>query len=267
MNSSQVDNLVITALDEIAWLLNIRGQDIPFNPVFFSFLIISQNTVQLYLDTDRPHSREVLDQLNRSMDEPVIVSPYEQFYEDIRSLGSKLYDSTSGRTKGTVSLDPASCNVSVFGELPATSVVENTSPVKLRKSVKTKEEIDGMKQAHIRDGKALLKFFAWLDSEIRSVQDDAATLSKSSERPSVEIEKELCTERSLTEYDVAEKLESFRRAEPGFKSLSFSTISSSGANGAIIHYKPTRSNCSIIDPRSVYLCDSGGQYADGTTDV
>ncbi|KAG2236006.1 hypothetical protein INT48_004336, partial [Thamnidium elegans] len=123
-----------------------------------------------------------------------------------------------------------------------TNVLEERSFITDRKAIKTPEELSGMRACHLRDGAALIHYFAWLEQKLLSGE-------------------------KLDEVDAADRLEQFRAAQEHFVGLSFATISSSGSNGAIIHYKPEKETCKVIDPTQIYLCDSGGQYFDGTTDV
>ena len=123
------------------------------------------------------------------------------------------------------------------------NVDELRSPVGDKKAVKNETELKGMRDCHVRDGASLSEFFAWLEEEL---------LQKSTE---------------LNEVEAADKLENIRSQKKHFAGLSFDTISSTGPNAAVIHYKPEPDSCSVIDPKAVYLCDSGGQYLDGTTDT
>lgn len=120
--------------------------------------------------------------------------------------------------------------------------MEERSFITDSKAIKTEAELDGMRNCHLRDGAALIQYFAWL-------------------------EKELLGGAEISEVEAADRLIEFRATQEHFVGLSFATISSTGSNGAIIHYKPESETCKIIDPAKIYLCDSGGQYYDGTTDV
>jgi Xaa-Pro aminopeptidase len=262
-----VSYLIVTALDEIAWLLNLRGNDISFNPLFFSYVLVGPETLHLYIDQQRGSWEEAVQSLHHELGNQLRVEAYSKFHAGIAEMADTLYDTNSGRIKHSIALDPHSCNLGVKILLPPTTVVERSSPIKGLKSVKTEEEIEGMKQCHIRDGKAVVKFLAWLDKQLKSIIQEAASRSQASEMEQSALERQLCEERSLTEYNVAQKLKSFREEIPEFQSLSFDTISSTGSNGAIIHYSPTQNNSSVIELHSLYLCDSGGQYLNGTTDM
>ncbi|KAI8366488.1 peptidase M24, structural domain-containing protein [Choanephora cucurbitarum] len=228
IEKQQAYGIVISALDEIAWLFNLRGSDIECNPVFFSYAIVKASEAILYLDSDK-----VTDEVKAHLDESsVILKPYKQFFADIKELDL-------GEKKLLVN-DKTSLAIEVaVGE---SNILEERSFVTDAKAIKTKEELDGMRACHLRDGAALVQYFAWL-------------------------EQKLAAGEKLSEVDGADRLEQFRAAQEHFVGLSFDTISSTGSNGAIIHYKPERDTCKIIDPNHIYLCDSGGQYRDGTTDV
>ena len=123
------------------------------------------------------------------------------------------------------------------------NVEELRSPVGDAKAIKNDTELAGMRNCHIRDGAALTEYFAWLEHEL------------------------IVKKTALDEVQAADKLEQIRSRHQNFVGLSFDTISSTGANAAVIHYSPERGNCAIIDPSKIYLCDSGAQYLDGTTDT
>ncbi|KAK6436145.1 hypothetical protein LTR95_007668 [Oleoguttula sp. CCFEE 5521] len=230
---------VVSMLDEVAWLFNLRGQDIPYNPVFFSYAVVTPKAATLYVDENKlPEGAE------KAL-EGVTIRPYEAVFGDIAALSQEdqAVNGTSGgkaakyliSTKASWALSQA-----LGGE---EKVEELRSPVGDAKAVKNKTELEGMRQCHIRDGAALTKYFAWLENEL--------------------IEKK----STLDEVQAADKLEAIRKTHDKFVGLSFPTISSTGANAAVIHYQPEEGNCSTIDPSKVYLCDSGAQYLDGTTDT
>ncbi|BDD59494.1 hypothetical protein MAP00_004700 [Monascus purpureus] len=227
---------VIPLLDEIAWLFNLRGSDIPYNPVFFSYAIITPTTAELYIDETKltPEAKAHLGQ-------DVVIKPYEAIFVDAKAL------SAAGREAGDMSLkfwlsNRASwaLSESLGGE---EQVEEVRGPIATAKAIKNDAELKGMRACHIRDGAALTEYFAWLENEL------------------------INKKTTLDEVDAADKLEEIRSKHDLFVGLSFDTISSTGPNGAVIHYKPEKGNCSIIDPTAIYLCDSGAQYLDGTTDV
>ncbi|KAG1473561.1 hypothetical protein G6F56_000888 [Rhizopus delemar] len=221
---------VVSALDEIAWLYNLRGSDIECNPVFFSYSVVTENEAVLYIDLDKL-TDSVKAHLQQSQ---VTVVSYDSFFDSLSETKSKLSEKkllVNNRTSLAVEV--------AVGE---DNVLEERSFITDAKAIKTKEELDGMRACHIRDGAALVQYFAWL-------------------------EQKLLAGESLDEVDSADRLEQFRAAQEHYVGLSFATISSTGSNGAIIHYKPEKGSCKVIDPHAIYLCDSGGQYLDGTTDV
>ncbi|KAI5306705.1 hypothetical protein KEM56_007514 [Ascosphaera pollenicola] len=228
---------VISMLDEIAWLFNLRGNDIAYNPVFFAYAAVTPTTVDLYIDEEKltPEVREYLgDKVN--------IKPYDSFFSGIRALGETLHvtGDEDDAEKFLVSKQASwALYVALGGQV---RVAEARSPIADAKAVKNEIELSGMRDCHVRDGAALNEYFAWLEQQLTSGV-------------------------VLDEVQAADKLEECRAKQKHFVGLSFPTISSTGANGAIIHYEPERGSCSVIDPKAVYLCDSGAQYLDGTTDV
>ncbi|GFP60516.1 probable Xaa-Pro aminopeptidase P [Trichoderma asperellum] len=232
----------ISMLDEVAWLFNLRGNDIPYNPVFFSYAVITPKGAALYVDESK------LDQECRAhlAKYEVAVKPYETFFRDAEQLHAQFVASTEKEgappagsflmsNKGSWALKRA-----LGGD---TAVEEIRSPVGDAKAVKNETEMEGMRACHIRDGAALIQYFAWLEDQL--VNQKVV----------------------LDEVQAADKLEELRSQKEHFVGLSFPTISSTGANAAVIHYGPERGNCATIDPNAIYLCDSGAQYLDGTTDT
>ncbi|KAG5518749.1 hypothetical protein PMAC_002718 [Pneumocystis sp. 'macacae'] len=219
---------LVTMLDDIAWLFNLRGTDIPYNPVFFAYALIMHNEVVLYID-DRKLDCYVKEYLK-----DVKIRPYESIFSDLENLRNKL------EGKKVIISDNASWALAIA--LGETNIEVMRSLICDAKAVKNKIEIDGMRNCHIRDGVALVKFFAWLEEFLKN-------------------------QGVLDEVNAADQLEVYRKEQAYFMGLSFPTISSSGKNGAIIHYKPEKLSCSNININQIYLCDSGAQYSDGTTDV
>ncbi|KAL7918499.1 X-prolyl aminopeptidase [Trichoderma austrokoningii] len=232
----------ISMLDEVAWLFNLRGNDIPYNPVFFSYAVITPKGAALYVDESK------LDEECRAhlAKYAVAVKPYETFFRDAEQLhqqfiasAEKEGDAPAGSflmsNKGSWALKRA-----LGGDA---AVEEIRSPVGDAKAVKNETEMEGMRACHIRDGAALIQYFAWLEDQL------------------------INQKVVLDEVQAADKLEELRSQKEHFVGLSFPTISSTGANAAVIHYGPERGNCATIDPNTIYLCDSGAQYLDGTTDT
>lgn len=194
---------------------------------------MTQDSATLFLDA--ANADEVADHLSPSH---VVCKPYATALETVAAYAAANRDKT-------ILVDPVQCNVAVFLAIPPAMRKEATSVVLAHKAIKSAVEIEGMRQAHVRDGAALTTFFSWLEREAAAGR--------------------------LGDYDevqVADKQQQFReQLAADFVSLSFDTISSIGANGAIIHYKPKRDACAKLSTQALYVNDSGAQYLDGTTDV
>jgi len=230
---------VLSMLDEIAWLFNLRGSDIDYNPVFFSYAIVTQDSATLYVDSSKltPEAKSYLD------DNKIAVKPYDDLFVDTKALASQALANgvASPANKYSISNKASwALKLALGGDK---FVEEVRSPVGDAKAVKNETELNGMRQCHIRDGAALIEYFAWLEDQL---------INKTA---------------VLDEVDAADKLEQIRGKHQDFVGLSFDTISSTGPNAAVIHYKPEKGSCGTIDPKAIYLCDSGAQYLDGTTDT
>lgn len=226
---------VLTLPDSIAWLLNVRGGDVESTPLPLSFALLRQDgTVDWFLD-----QRKAMPGLTRHLGNGVTMRPPED-------LGPVL-DREAGQGQGVL-VDPASAPIWVFQRLTAAGarIVPGQDPCQLPKSRKNSTELDGTRQAHQRDGAALTRFLAWL-------QGEAAARAEAG--------------NPLGELEAAERLLGFRRENEHFRGTSFDTISGAGANGAIVHYRASAETERPLEPGSLFLCDSGGQYLDGTTDV
>lgn len=229
--------IVVSMLDEVAWLFNLRGNDIPYNPVFFSYATVTSNSATLYVDESKLN-----DQAKAHL-AGVTIRPYDAIFSDIEALASAMPTANGTDTKQKYLISSKASwalSQSLGGEK---NVEEIRSPVGDAKALKNATELEGMRQCHIRDGAALSEFFAWLEDEL---------INKSAK---------------IDEVEAADRLEQMRAKHDRFVGLSFDTISSTGPNAAVIHYKPERGQCSVLDPKQVYLCDSGAQYLDGTTDT
>ena len=237
IEKKKVAGLVVSMLDEIAWVFNLRGNDIPYNPVFFSYAIITPSSATLYIDDSRFES-DVKEHLGSG----VHVRPYSAIFDDVKALGESVTTSTeTPKRKFWISTKASwALSLALGGEA---NVEEVRSPIGDSKAIKNDVELDGMRACHIRDGAALTEYFSWLEHQL--------------------VEKKT----TLDEVQAADKLEHIRSKGEHFVGLSFDTISSTGPNAAVIHYSPERGNCATIDPKAIYLCDSGAQYLDGTTDT
>ena len=237
MSERGYDAVLLTALDEIAWMLNVRGQDVAYNPVVMSYLLVTQDNV-LWFARKGPtpdDDDETEDSFRELMADGVSI----QEYSDVETALSNLVD---GSYIKTLFVDPTTLNYSLFSVLNPTYVVMGTSPVGLRKSVKNDVEISGMKEAHLEDGIAMERFLHWLQTSIEA--GDA-----------------------INEYEASLKLHEFRSEIEGFRGESFETISAYGPNAALPHYVTPEEDSAEIFAEGLYLCDSGGQYLFGTTDI
>lgn len=245
MDNKNASLLLLTNLDDIAWLLNLRGSDIQYNPVFFSWVVVKSNSeVHLFVDSDKV-THSVRQHLNLESDISMregsdannnilaVLHPYD-------SIDSFLRTEIPLQLKKTWISDKSA--YSFCSLLNENTACTDLSPVVLMKAVKNPTELAGFANAHIKDAAALCCYFSWL-------------------------EKEVAAKRSVSELSGSDKLATFRAEQEDFVGLSFDTISSSGPNCAIMHYKPTVKSDRPINDREIYLCDSGGQYKDGTTDV
>lgn len=234
MREKEATVLIVTALDEIAWLLNLRGADVDYNPVFWAFVIVTLDHAILYVNSMR-FGDGVASHL---ADANVSVQPYTSLYSD---LVTRVWTGTD-----KIWIDPLHCNYAVVdcierGQAGAV-LLKKQSPIALAKATKNPVEINGMRACHLRDAVAVCKFICWLEKQIEAGAD-------------------------IDEVSAAAKLDALRGEQDKFVSLSFSTISSSGPNCAIIHYSPQKKTCSKVSSDQMYLVDSGGQYRDGTTDI
>jgi len=230
LTAGRVDAAVLSAPDSIAWLLNVRGSDVPYSPMPLSFAILSDDaSLDWFVD-----SRKLTAELDRHLGADVRIHP-----PDV--LGPAL-DRLAEANK-TVRLDPARSPVILFERLERAGARINrgVDPCQLPKAKKTLAELDGFRAAHKRDGAAVTKFLAWLEANA------------------------LCS--GVTEIMAADRLEALRSVDERFRGLSFPTISGAGANGAIVHYRVSQETNRELQRGSLYLVDSGAQYLDGTTDI
>ncbi|MFA7566168.1 MAG: aminopeptidase P family protein [Alkalispirochaeta sp.] len=222
---------VVGTLDDIAWILNLRGSDVPYNPVFLAYLIISNDGTTLYTDSTRVSGeiREYLASLG------VAIREYQSFFADIPSLS------------GPTLIDPQRLSEAVASTWSEDSRVEAVQPSTAMKARKNETELNALRQAMRADGAAMVKFLRWFDERV-SGEAGAG-------------------ENRIDELSAAARLREFRRQIPDYIGDSFNYISGFNGNGAIVHYSADEeSNADIIAP-GVFLIDSGGQYRNGTTDI
>ncbi|KAF7323583.1 RNA helicase [Mycena kentingensis (nom. inval.)] len=238
----KADAMVVSMLDEVAWLFNLRGADIAYNPVFFAYAVVTMDKATLFVDPAQLDA-----DARAALGEEVLVRDYASFFGALKELS------------GLKVLLGDNCSLAVAEALgSADNYVLAPSPIAVMKAIKNDTELEGFRQSHIRDGAALARYFAWL-------------------------EEQLLKGVVLNESQAADQLEAYRKELDRFVGLSFPTISSTGPNGAIIHYCPDANDCATVKLDQVsmvfhglpytyllpkiYLCDSGAQFLDGTTDV
>ena len=224
------DAALLTLPESIAWLLNIRGSDVPHNPVPLSFAILRDDaTVELFID-----QRKLGPDVGPHLGNAVALQAPDALGEALDALGAQ---------KRRVRLDPATAPSWAASRLAASgaTLVKGDDPCLLPKACKNPVEMAGTRSAHIRDGAAVCRFLRWFD--------ETAPTGK------------------VDELGAAEQLSRFRQADPLIRDLSFSTISGSGPNGAIVHYRATPESNRRLSPGEIFLLDSGAQYIDGTTDI
>jgi len=228
MTQAHADTLLLAALDDIAWLLNIRGADVDFNPVVVAYALITKTAATLFVANGKlsPETKTYL------KNQGVAVKPYEAIYTALSAL----------KTKEGILLDGAKINQSLFEAIPAETVVRNVpSPVVKLKAIKNETEKKGTFLAMEKDGVALVKFFKWLE--------------------------ENAGKTAITELLISQKLHDFRAEQPHFTGESFATIAAWGAHGAIVHYGATPQTDVPVTKNNLLLLDSGAQYLEGTTDI
>lgn len=230
LSADGIDAAILTMPDSIAWLLNIRGADVPHTPLPLSFAIVhADGTVAFFCDP-----RKFAPGLAEHLGNAVATHPPEELPLALDRLGE---------AKKRVLADPNMAAAFIFDRLEraGAEVVRGPDPCALPKACKNPVELEGTRTAHRRDGAALTRFLAWI--------------------------KEAGPKGNVTEIEAADRLYAIRRAGENFRDLSFSTIAGSGPNGAIVHYRVTDATNRTLKPGELFLLDSGGQYLDGTTDV
>jgi Xaa-Pro aminopeptidase len=234
--------LILNKLDDITWISNLRTNilDIPNNPTFLAYalLLLTKNSERLILYVKENKTLKIpKEYLNENKIE---LKSYDDFYSDIFSLNNLLFAS-----EYEILIDRNSCNYSIYEKILNSGMKHKLLDLNIIehcKCIKNETEIQGIRDCHKRDGAAIVRYLAWLDNELN-------------------------LNKSVSEYEGAIKLLNYRKENNLFLGESFDTISSSGSNSAIIHYKPEENICQKIDKSKIYLLDSGAHYLDGTTDT
>lgn len=227
MEASGADSLLLSALDEIAWLLNIRGNDVHCNPVVVSYLLIEKDKVNYFVQPQKV-TPELAEYFSAN---GISVHPYEEIGDYLNSFNAH-----------SILMNPAKTNYAIYSAIrPGCLIINGASPVALLKAIRNKQEIAGIHAAMQRDGVALVKFLKWLDEAVPAGKE--------------------------TEISVDKKLHTFRAAQPLYMGESFDTIAGYKEHGAIVHYEATPETDVTLKPEGFLLLDSGAQYLDGTTDI
>ncbi len=228
MKEKKATTHILASLDDIAWLFNIRGRDVKSNPVVLSYAVISIDSVYLFIDKNKI-GEDIRAELSK---ENVQIKGYEEVYEFIKKI----------EENEVVLIDTSKVNYAIYSNIPSNvQKIEERNPSILFKSIKNEIELKNIRNSHIKDGVAFTKFMYWLKNNIGKIE--------------------------ITEISATQKLEEFRREQDKFIEPSFSTIAAYKDHAAMMHYSATEESNYKLEPRDLFLVDSGGQYFDGTTDI
>ena len=228
MKEKKATTHILASLDDIAWLFNIRGRDVKSNPVVLSYAVISIDSVYLFIDKNKI-GEDIRAELSK---ENVQIKGYEEVYEFIKNIDENE----------VVLIDTSKVNYAIYNNIPSNvRKIEERNPSILFKSIKNEIELKNIRNSHIKDGVAFTKFMYWLKNNIGKIE--------------------------ITEISATQKLEEFRREQDKFIEPSFSTIAAYKDHAAMMHYSATEESNYKLEPRDLFLVDSGGQYFDGTTDI
>lgn len=227
LKKKSAESVMLSALDEIAWTLNLRGNDVHCNPVVVSYLLITEKKAVLFIAPEKV-TEEVRNYLEEQQIEIQNYSDTEIYLSDLNS--------------SSILMNPAKTNYSVFSSVnPQCRIIRGEAPVALLKAIRNEQEIKGIHAAMQRDGVALVKFLRWLESGVPSGTE--------------------------TELSIDRKLHAFRATQDLYAGESFDTIAGYKEHGAIVHYSATEESNATLHPKGFLLLDSGAQYLDGTTDI
>lgn len=228
MKEKKATTHILASLDDIAWLFNIRGRDVKSNPVVLSYAVITIDSVYLFIDKNKI-GKDIRAELSK---ENVQIKGYEEVYEFIKNIDENE----------VVLIDTSKVNYAIYNNIPSNvQKIEERNPSILFKSIKNEIELKNIRNSHIKDGVAFTKFMYWLKNNIGKIE--------------------------ITEISATQKLEDFRREQDKFIEPSFSTIAAYKDHAAMMHYSATEESNYKLEPRDLFLVDSGGQYFDGTTDI
>ncbi|MDE6871327.1 MAG: aminopeptidase P family protein [Bacteroidales bacterium] len=234
------DAILLSSLDEIAWLLNVRGNDIEYNPFVISYLYVTIDRVCWFVLKDSPameNDADTMYSFSELRADGVEICRYDDVFVDLMGDGADI---------SRIFVDSSTMNADLYryvtGAFGAENVIRGESPVQLQKALKNNIEIQGFREACLEDGLAMEKFLYWLEEEVASGE-------------------------MVTEWDASVRLTSLRGEISGYRGNSFENISAYGAHAALPHYSTPQSGSAQILPKGLYLVDSGGQYLFGTTDI
>lgn len=228
LQTARVDACILPSLDDIAWLFNIRGKDVAYNPLVIAYALVTTEKVTLYIDPKKinDENRAYLNRLE------VDTKNYSDIYSDLKTLPSNY----------RILVDSNKLNQSLYESIPdGCEIISQLSPVAVLKSIKNDVELSGFRKAMVKDGIALTRFFMWLEGSVVNTKQ--------------------------TEVSIAGKLDAFRREQGNYFGESFGTIAGYADHGAVIHYKADEQSAYTLLPENILLLDSGGQYLEGTTDI
>ena len=228
MKKAHAEVFVVSALDDIAWLFNIRGNDVDYNPVVIAYALVENGKATLFIAPEKLTQETSVYLQNQG----VTVASYLAIYDELKQLSPSK----------SVLVDGGKLNQALFESIPTGCAIRNTmSPVFKLKSIKNEVEMDGIRCAMVKDGVALTRFFIWLEENLKT--------------------------DTLSEISVSDKLREFRSEQENFVGESFGTIAGYAGHGAIVHYSATPESDIKLKTENIFLLDSGGQYLDGTTDI
>ncbi len=222
------DGVIVVTIDTIAWLFNLRGNDVDYNPVAVAYAYVSESETMLFINPDKLTDETA----NFYKEQGIKISGYNDIFKYVANLPAN----------SSVCITGSKINYKLLKTIPETCrIIDVPSFIDLMKSVKNETELNGFRNAMIKDGVALVKFYMWLEKAV--------------------------PKGDVTEVTVAEKLYEFRSQQDLFVGESFATIAGYGPNGAVIHYRAVPETCLKLKPEGLLLIDSGAQYKDGTTDI
>lgn len=227
MKKNRTEAHLISSLDDLAWLLNIRGQDVPCNPVVLGFVLITAEKATLYIEPSKLTTQATEELKGYGVD----IAAYEDLFETVPTL-----------EVASILIDPKRTCFAVFDSVPKqVKIVEKINPSTSLKAIKNKVEVENNRHTFVKDGIALTRFFKWLEENVSSGE--------------------------LSELSIADKLRGFRESQDGFVDVSFTTIAGYLDHGALPHYSANGKSNYALEPKGLLLVDSGGQYTTGTTDI